>query len=64
MSQQPCEVHFGLGDAKSINHLTIQWPSGLVQELNDIPANQHIRITEGESAYALLGIRQAALGSK
>ncbi len=48
MSQQPCEVHFGLGDATQMDRLTIRWPSGLVQELTDLKADQHIRVTEGK----------------
>jgi enediyne biosynthesis protein E4 len=46
-SQQPCEVYFGLGDATSVTRLTIQWPSGVTQELTDVPADQHLRVTEG-----------------
>ena len=48
MSQQPCEIHFGLGDATQVDRLRIRWPSGLVQELTDLKADQHIRVTEGK----------------
>jgi hypothetical protein len=53
-SQQPCEVHFGLGDATSVDRLTILWPSGLKQELADVPADQHLRVTEGEATPLVL----------
>ncbi len=60
VSQQPCEVHFGLGGVTRVDQLTIKWPSGLVQELADLSADQHIRITEGEpreSAVSVLSRR-------
>ena len=40
-------VHFGLGDATTINSLRIEWPSGQVQEIRDVAANQFLTITEG-----------------
>ncbi len=46
-SQAPAYVHFGLGKAAKVDHLTITWPSGLVQEWVDLPADRYIRITEG-----------------
>jgi hypothetical protein len=52
-SQQPCEVHLGLGDATRVDRLTIRWPSGLVQELSSIAADQRLRITEGEGPQVL-----------
>lgn len=45
-SQQPCEVHFGLGDATRVDRLSIRWPSGQVQELTDVSADQRLQITE------------------
>ena len=33
--------------ADFVDRLVIRWPSGLQQEVNDIPAGQHIVITEG-----------------
>jgi len=53
-SQAPTEVHFGLGDAASVD-LSIQWPSGVRQEIRAIPANRHIRVTEGDPQPALFG---------
>jgi hypothetical protein len=45
-SQAPNVVHFGLGDATSVDRLTIRWPSGRVQELRDLPADRHIVVDE------------------
>ena len=39
-------AHFGLGDATNVDLVRIQWPSGLVQELQDVAANQSLKITE------------------
>jgi hypothetical protein len=46
-SQMPAQVHFGLGDATTIDRLTIRWPSGTVQELTDLAADRHVVIEEG-----------------
>ena len=39
-------VHFGLGDATSIDSLVIQWPSGILQVLEQQSANQKLEILE------------------
>jgi hypothetical protein len=33
-------AHFGLGDATKVDTLRIEWPSGIVQELRDVAADQ------------------------
>lgn len=37
---------FGLGTATQVDSLTINWPSGMVQTLTNIPSNQRMVITE------------------
>ena len=55
LSQNERTAHFGLGESDGVvDFVTIRWPSGLVQELYDIPVNQTINIVEGEP-LALLG---------
>lgn len=49
MSQAPAVVHFGLGDADLVDRLTIRWPSGKVQQIENLKANRHVLITEGEA---------------
>jgi len=39
-------VHFGLGGAKSVDEIEIRWPSGLVQVVKNIQADQILRVTE------------------
>jgi hypothetical protein len=39
-------AHFGLGDAAQVDLLRIEWPSGIVQETTNVPANQVLAVTE------------------
>jgi hypothetical protein len=50
LSQHEPGVHFGLGDHARVDRLVIRWPSGLVQELRDLPADRFITVTEGDDA--------------
>ncbi len=43
-------VHFGLGPATSVKLVVIHWPSGLVQTLKDVKADQSMTVTEDVSA--------------
>ena len=47
-SQNDLRVHFGVGKAEKVELLEIRWPSGLVEKLKDITANQVIFVKEGE----------------
>ena len=47
---QELRVHFGLGDATIIDTLRVEWPSGQVQEVSDVAANQFLTITESSAA--------------
>jgi hypothetical protein len=42
-------VHFGLGQAASVNTVEITWPSGIVQSLAGVNVDQIINITEAVS---------------
>ncbi len=39
-------VHFGLGSAEQIDRMTVHWPSGVVQTLVELPADQRIQLLE------------------
>jgi hypothetical protein len=45
-SQNDPRVHFGLGAANTIARIEIRWPSGTVQTLNDVPADQILKVKE------------------
>jgi hypothetical protein len=47
-SQSDLRVHFGLGKAEKVDQLEIRWPSGQIDTLKDIKANQVIYVKEGE----------------
>jgi hypothetical protein len=42
----PLVAHFGLGDAAKVELLRIEWPSGIVQEIPSVQANQILTVTE------------------
>jgi len=46
LSQGDHRLHFGLGDAARVDRIEIRWPSGKIQELENVQANQVITITE------------------
>jgi len=45
-SSEPPLVYFGLGDDTAIKKLTIHWPRGQVQVLENLPADQLLTVTE------------------
>ncbi len=45
-------TYFGLGEDTSISTLTVYWPSGTVDVLNNISVNQTLEITEGQTLSA------------
>ena len=46
-SQSDLRVHFGLGGAAKADRLEIHWPSGQVDVLQDLPADQVVYVEEG-----------------
>ena len=49
--QNEMVAHFGLGSRTQVDSLEIRWPSGQVDLLTDIAADQKIRVFEGRSQY-------------
>jgi len=47
LSQSDLRVHFGMGKAPRAERLEIRWPSGAVEVLQDVEANQILTVTEG-----------------
>ena len=48
LSQSSRRVWFGLGNQDGIRQVKIEWPSGEVQTVRDLPVNHRIVIVEGE----------------
>ena len=46
LSTSDPRVIFGLGDEGSVKRLTIRWPSGTVQTLQNLPAGKYVTIVE------------------
>ena len=46
ITQNYQRLHFGLGKHVLVDRITVNWPSGVVQHLNNIKANQILHITE------------------
>ena len=47
-SQNDLRVHFGLGKAEKVDLLEIRWPSGQIDTIKNVTANQLIYVKEGE----------------
>ena len=60
-SQSATEVHFGLGDAASIEMMRVEWPLGQIDEMREISSNQIIEVTEGKG---ITNYSQASLPAK
>jgi len=60
LSQRSKDVFFGLGAVKGPVHASIRWPSGMVQELRDLPINHRVWIEEGSEPSRLEPFRTPA----
>jgi len=47
LSQHSKDAFFGLGSAEGPLSASIRWPSGLVQQLHDLPVNHRVWVEEG-----------------
>ncbi|MEW6755762.1 MAG: CRTAC1 family protein [Candidatus Latescibacterota bacterium] len=50
-NQDELVAHFGLGPRTGVERLEIRWPSGQMDVLEDIPADQKIRVIEARAGY-------------
>ena len=46
MSNSVVPVHFGLGNAQTVDTVEVHWPSGRAQLLENVPVNQELTIVE------------------
>ena len=64
LSQHSKEVFFGLGEAKGPVRASIRWPSGLVQELHDLPVNHRVWVEEGSEPSHVEAFKTGPQGLK
>ncbi|MEW6755226.1 MAG: FG-GAP-like repeat-containing protein [Candidatus Latescibacterota bacterium] len=50
-SQDEMIAHFGLGERTQVDELEVRWPSGQVDVLAGVPADQRLRVFEGSPGY-------------
>ena len=50
LAQNDLRVHFGLGQSESANRLEVVWPSGTIDEVENLGANQVVTVSEGSGA--------------
>ena len=58
LSQSDLRVHFGMGKATRAERLEIRWPSGAVDMLQDVEADQILTITEGKGVTNRTPVRR------
>ena len=69
ISQSDLRLHFGLGKSLRAEKIVIRWPSGLVETLSDLPANQYYVVREGSGVdqskrHGVSSVRIDAPGTK
>jgi len=56
-SQHTKELHFGIGDATSSISIAVRWPTGIVQQHENLPVNSRIEIVEGQKTFTASAYR-------
>ncbi len=51
LSQSPNRLHFGLGDAETVDEVSILWPDGQQEQHADVPVDQLIRYSHRSRAH-------------
>jgi tetratricopeptide (TPR) repeat protein len=64
LSQHTKELFFGLGDHSAGVNATIHWPSGMKQQVENLPVNHRIEIDEGSSDVKARGFAASAGASE
>ena len=47
MNQNSLTLHFGLGDCDVADLVTVTWPSGMVESMDNVDADQVLQLLEG-----------------
>jgi hypothetical protein len=49
-------LHFGLGSSATIDSISIRWPSGIVDNIGKVPADQEIVVEEGRGVVGHIAV--------
>ncbi len=63
VSQNTSLLHFGLGDARSVERLEVRWPSGKTQTFRALAVNRRYRIVEGSEKVEAMAFDAPARGA-
>lgn len=58
--QKPAELIVGVGSAKQIDRLSIRWPTGRLQEFENLPVDRSLSIIEGRSELSVSALSPGA----
>ena len=64
LSQNDLRVHFGLGKASLIDAVEIRWPSGAIDNVKNLAADQHYSVLEGKGIVPPEQIRPEPVAGK
>ena len=56
LSQNDLRVHVGLGDATTVDRIRVRWPSGRLEDVVNVAADQIITIEEGKGVVSRRGL--------
>jgi len=54
-------LHFGLGAASKVDSITVRWPSGVIDRLTNLTADQQVTIEEGKQMRSAPSSRPSSL---
>jgi hypothetical protein len=64
LSQNDLRVHFGLGSATKIDSVEIRWPSGAIDRVGNLAADQFYSVLEGHGVVSPESIRPTRPGQR
>ncbi len=64
LAQHSKDVFFGLGHTEGPVNASIRWPSGLVQQLHDLPINHRVWVEEGAEPSRIEAFKSSSVRSE
>ncbi|PYV38402.1 MAG: RNA-binding protein, partial [Acidobacteria bacterium] len=60
LSQSDFCLHFGIGEAERVDEVEVRWPSGSIDRIKDVPANQRLFVEEGKGLLRAVALPLAS----